>query len=91
LKGLKNFYNPHHCFRNKKASRKISVMAGVILMSIMVILSSCSRRLVTSGQSALLPSAYTHSGKYIKYKSIAKSRSGIRRYNLDCHIPSAAK
>jgi hypothetical protein len=52
---------------------------------------SCSPRMTIGGQSKYMPSAYTGTGKYIKYNGIGKKHNGIKQYTLKCRIPPAPK
>jgi hypothetical protein len=92
MKDLNGFNIPgHHFIRNKKTnagSRMILILMPVIFI---LFLFSCSSKMIIAKQDRNLPSAYTHSGKYVRNNGVGKKRDGIKKENLKCHIPSSRK
>jgi hypothetical protein len=70
---------------------KTVIFALLLIGLLNPFLYSCSPKMTIGGQSKHMPSAYTHTGKYIKYNRPGKRHDVIKQYSLKCPIPPAPK
>jgi hypothetical protein len=92
MKEFNGYHIPGHVILiNKMTEKKTYIFLILKLVLMITFLDSCSSKMIIAEQNRSLPSAYTHSGKYVNHNGIGKRRDGIRKDNLKCHIPSNKK